>query len=215
MDQFSEDLKVVYKDPNKLFYNPRNARLHSESQTEKLAEFIKKVGFLDPIEIDENDVIIAGHGRQMAAIKMGMHQVPCVVHSNLSEADKEAYGLCNNRFAELSTWSPDMLKIVCDDLNESGYQMNLIGWDDSDLQAIYNYGINEEITGAGTDPGTARSVSVAGDVWLLGKHKLHCGVTDLLEADQLIEKWNAVSDTPALLQATKQLFSVVKKERLG
>ena len=118
----------------------RNARTHSESQLEKLTAYIKTVGFLDPIEIDENDLILAGHARQAAALKLGMKTVPCVVHRGLSDENKKGYILANNRLAEDAGWSNDMLKLELSDLRDAGYEMGLLGWNDDELDAIYKFG---------------------------------------------------------------------------
>lgn len=215
MDKSQEDIEIVWKDPNDLKAYPRNSRTHSDSQIEILAKSIVEIGFRDPIEIDENDMILVGHARTEAAILNKMDAVPCIVHKNMTMADKRRYIIANNRLAELASWSTDMLKIEMTDLRDQGLNMEIIGYSPLELQTIYSYGEQEQITGAPTPGGTAVSVAACGDIWLLGTHKLVCGVEDLLIVDQLIEKWQSASCSLAVLEQTKESFAEVKKTRLA
>lgn len=106
----------------------RNARMHDEMQITQIASSIKEFGFNNPVLIDAENGIIAGHGRVMAAHKLGMDTVPCIRLGHLSETQKKAYILADNKLALNSTWDDEMLKIEIEELKLDGFDTNLLGW---------------------------------------------------------------------------------------
>ena len=178
----------------------RNARTHSDAQVAQLAASIKEWGWTTPVLVDEGGSIIAGHGRVMAARKLGLTDVPVMVASGWSEAQKKAYVLADNQLALNAGWDMDLLKVEVGDLDLEGFDLSLIGFDDKllgDLLADPTDGL--------TDPDAAPEtpdvpVTVSGDIWVLGNHRLLCGdstsIDDLerLCAGQRVDMW--MTDPP-------------------
>jgi ParB-like chromosome segregation protein Spo0J len=167
---------------NDLIPYARNSRTHSEDQVTKIASSIKEFGFLNPIIIDGENGIVAGHGRVMAAKKLGLTELPCIEASHLTEAKKRAYVLADNRLALDAGWDNDLLKIELQDLNSEGFDLSLTGFDLSEISAFL-----EEPTEGLTDEDAVPEapevpVTVEGDVWLLGRHRLMCGDSTSIDA---------------------------------
>jgi hypothetical protein len=121
-----------------------NARTHTETQIDMIAASIQEFGFLNPIIVDQHNVIVAGHGRLMAAKKLGLDLVPCVRVEHLSEAQKKAYILADNRLAEVgSGWDKELLKIEFDDLKELEFDTDIIGFDDDFFDHEFEPNIND------------------------------------------------------------------------
>ena len=160
----------------------RNARTHSDAQVAQIAASVKEWGWTTPILIDEAGSIIAGHGRVMAARKLGLTDVPVMVATGWSEAQKKAYVLADNQLALNAGWDIELLKVEVGDLNLEGFDLSLIGFDDkllADLLADPNEGL--------TDPDEvpeppAEPVTVLGDVWVMGNHRLMCGDSTSIDA---------------------------------
>ena len=153
----------------------RNARTHSEAQVAQIAASIREFGFTNPILVDGEHGVIAGHGRLLAARQLGMAEVPVIELAHLTPAQKRAYVLADNRLALSAGWDEKMLRIELGDLLAEGFDLSLTGFDDSELATLLT-----EPTGGLTDPDDipeppAEPASRAGDVWLLGRHRLVCG----------------------------------------
>lgn len=153
----------------------RNSRTHSEAQVTKIASSIKEFGFINPVVTDGNNGIVAGHGRVLAASKLGLKEVPCVEASHLTEAQKRAYVIADNRMALDAGWDIDLLKVELGDLQGLDFDLSLTGFDPGELENF----LAEKTEGL-TDPDAvpetpANPVTVLGDVWLMGKHRLMCG----------------------------------------
>lgn len=133
-----KQLKFDYLATNELIPYARNARKHSEQQITKIASSIREFGFLAPIIIDDNHTIIAGHGRVLAAQKLGLDKVPCVKASHLSDTQRRAYTLADNKIALLSEWDDDLLKIEIDELKLESFDLEVTGFDTSFLDSISN-----------------------------------------------------------------------------
>ena len=114
----------------------RNSRTHSDEQVAQIAGSIREFGFTNPVLIDADNGIIAGHGRVMAAGKLGFDTVPCIRLSHLSEAKKRAYIIADNRIALNSGWDEEMLKLELEDLDDIGFDLDLIGFSDDELGLI-------------------------------------------------------------------------------
>ena len=153
----------------------RNARTHSDEQVAQIAASIKEWGWTTPVLVDETGQIIAGHGRVMAARKLGIEEIPVMVASGWSEAQRRAYVLADNQLAANAGWDMDLLKVELGDLGEAGFDLDLIGFS-GDMLA----GLLEEQTEGLTDEDAvpdvpAEPVTVLGDVWTLGRHRIICG----------------------------------------
>jgi len=160
----------------------RNARTHSDAQVAQIAASVVEWGWTTPVLVDEAGGIIAGHGRVLAARKLGLADVPVMVASGWSEAQKKAYVLADNQLALNAGWDMDLLKVEVGDLDAEGFNLDLIGFDDkllADLLADSNAGL--------TDPDEvpeppAEPVTVLGDVWIMGRHRLVCGDSTSIDA---------------------------------
>ncbi len=160
----------------------RNARTHSDEQVAQIAASIKEWGWTTPVLVDEASGIIAGHGRVMAARKLGLADVPVMVATGWTEAQRRAYVLADNKLALNAGWDVDLLKVELGELQGEGFDLGLAGFGGDELAAL----LAEALPGL-TDPDEvpepqAEAVSVLGDVWLLGRHRLVCGDCTTVEA---------------------------------
>jgi hypothetical protein len=156
----------------------RNARTHSAEQVAQIAASIVEFGFTNPILVDSNDGIIAGHGRLTAAQELGLRTVPVVVLDHLSERQRKAYILADNQLALNAGWDTDLLRGELQDLAEQDFDLSLIGFSDDELADLLPD--IEELPPEGADEDAApeapeEPVTKPGDVWLLGKHRVMCG----------------------------------------
>lgn len=154
----------------------RNAKQHSAEQVQKIADSIKEFGFLSPILIDRAGNIIAGHGRVLAARQLGMEQVPAVYIEGLTEAQRRAYILADNRLTELGGWDASLVSSELDDLKASGFDIDLTGFSIDDI--IIDESAAPEFTEEELDDLKARAkdpIIKPGEVWQLGAHRLMCG----------------------------------------
>ena len=183
-------IKVEYKPLADLIPFARNSRTHSDSQVAQIAASIREFGFTNPILIDEQGGIIAGHGRLQGARKLGMAQVPTITLHGLTDAQKRAYVIADNKLALNAGWDMEMLSSEMQGLGDEGFDLSLIGFSDDELAAML-----AENTEGLTDPDDipevpADPVSVLGDVWVLGKHRIVCG--DSTDADVVAKCLNGV-----------------------
>lgn len=114
----------------------RNSRTHSDAQVAKLASSIKEFGFLNPIIVDGENGIIAGHGRVMAAQKLGLQSLPCIEAAHLTEAQKRAYVIADNRMALDAGWDNEMLRIELQELDADGFDLSLTGFTVDEIQGL-------------------------------------------------------------------------------
>lgn len=167
----------------KLIPYARNARTHSDAQVAQVAASIREFGFINPVIIDGDGGIIAGHGRVMAARKLGMTEVPCVEAAHLTDAQKKAYILADNQLALNAGWDNDLLKIELLDIQSQDFNLDLIGFDAAMLDGLLAPDPTEGLTDPDEVPDVPElPVTVLGDVWLLGKHRLMCGDSTSIEA---------------------------------
>ncbi|WP_043836225.1 site-specific DNA-methyltransferase [Muricoccus aerilatus] len=153
----------------------RNARTHSQAQVVQIAASIREFGFTNPILVDGERGVIAGHGRLLAARLLGMMQVPTLELSHLSPAQRRAYILADNRLALSAGWDDELLRMELGDLQAEGFDLALTGFDELEIA-----GFLADPTSGLTDPDAVPPVpdvpvSRLGDVWLLGRHRLVCG----------------------------------------
>lgn len=153
----------------------RNSRTHSDAQVAKISSSIREFGFINPVITDGANGIVAGHGRVMAAQKLGLKEIPCVEASHLTEAQKRAYIIADNRMALDAGWDAEMLKVELGELKGLDFDLALTGFELGEIESF----LADKTEGL-TDPDAvpeapARAVTVLGDTWLLGKHRLRCG----------------------------------------
>jgi len=161
---------------SKLIPYARNSRTHSEEQVIQIAGSIQEFGFTNPVLIGTDNDIIAGHGRVMAAKKLGISKVPCIRLGHLTDAQKKAYIIADNKLALNAGWDEELLAIELTELNEEEFDLGLTGFSEEEIAELLN---QEEVEGL-TDEDEApepeeNPVTVEGDVWLLGRHRLMCG----------------------------------------
>jgi DNA modification methylase len=185
----------------RLVPNARNARAHSDEQVTQLAASIEEWGWTIPVLVDEAGGIIAGHGRVMAAHRLGLEDVPVMVAAGWSDAKKRAYMLADNKLTLNAEWDLDRLAIEIAELRASDFDVSLIGFSESEIDDLLKAdggGLTDP--DEAPDPPAADPVSAPGDVWLLGKHRLVCGdCTDPLAVDMAlngVKPHLLVSDPP-------------------
>ncbi len=161
----------------------RNARTHSAAQVAQIAASIAEFGFLNPILVDSRAGIIAGHGRLLAARKLGLAEVPVVVLDHLSETQRRAYIIADNKLALNAGWDEDTLRVELEALKESAFDLDLVGFTEEELEEILA-GPEETRTGLTDEDAVpeepAEAITRPGDVWVLGQHRLLCGDATVL-----------------------------------
>jgi DNA modification methylase len=159
----------------------RNSRTHSDAQVAQIASSIKEFGFTNPVLIDGVGGIIAGHGRVLAARKLGMSKVPCIRLDHLTEAQKRAYVIADNRLALNSGWDSEMLKVEFADLQELGFDLELTGFDLDEIKELLEPSVIDGLTDEDAVPDVPiNPVTRVGDIWILGQHRLMCGNSTVL-----------------------------------
>ncbi|RMF03028.1 MAG: DNA modification methylase [Alphaproteobacteria bacterium] len=157
-----------------------NARTHSEEQVAQIAASIAEFGFTNPILADGNGVIIAGHGRLLAAQRLGLDKVPVITLDHLTDAQRRALVIADNKIAENAGWDEDMLRAELQALEEMDFDLDLVGFSDAELDELLN-GLEDGPDGGAVDgeddvPETPEDpVTQPGDLWILGNHRLLCG----------------------------------------
>lgn len=162
----------------------KNAKLHSKQQIEQIAESIKEFGFLSPCLIDKDYNLIAGHGRVESAKLLGMETVPCVLIEGLSEEQKRAYILADNRLTELGGWDMQVVADELDSLKEAGFNINLTGFNIDNIEIKDDFAAEEIEDEEEYDSGAEIN---RGEIWILGNHRLMCGdSTDIYDLENLM-----------------------------
>ena len=175
MSKTTTEMQLISID--KLVPYVNNARTHSAEQILKLRSSLREFGFVNPIIIDREFNVIAGHGRLMAAKEEGIEEVPCVFVDFLTDAQKKAYILADNRMAMDAGWDEELLKIEMEELQNLGYDLEFTGFDEKELADLF--GVDDKEVKEDEFDLTAAlekaSFVERGDVWFVGKHKLMCG----------------------------------------
>lgn len=214
--------KIEHWPIEKLIPYARNSRTHSPEQVDQIVASIKEWGWTTPILVDEQGGIIAGHGRTLAAQRLRMPQVPVMVAHGWSEAKKRAYVIADNRIALNAGWDNEMLALEFKDLMEQGFDVELTGFSQDEIDALMPEQLEEGLTDPDDAPeAPANPVTVQGDVWVMGNHRLLCGdstsVDDLerLCAGQMVDMW--LTDPPynvAYEGGTKEKLTI-KNDSMG
>lgn len=194
-------LAIVYRHPDSLVPYANNAREHPKSQLKKLVASLREFGFTNPILIDENDGVLAGHGRLQAAKFLAMTSVPTISLANMTEAEKRAYILADNAIATKAGWSNDMLRTELRGLVELGYDVELTGFDTLEIDTLISIGDEgpkEDVVELPSEK--AQPICRVGDLWQVGVHRCFVGDARSLESyDRLLGDERAdmiISDPP-------------------
>jgi DNA modification methylase len=155
----------------------KNPRTHSPQQVDQIAASILEFGFNNPVLVDSNQGIIAGHGRLLAAQKLGLEQVPVVVLDHLTDAQRRAYIIADNKLALNAGWDEELLAAELAALGDENFDIGLVGFSDQELADLLDgWGVTEGLTEQDEVPEPPETpVSRPGDLWLLGQHRLVCG----------------------------------------
>lgn len=175
----SKELTVNYINPSKIKHYKNNPKIHKSKQIQQIVNSISEFSFNNPILIDENNVIIAGHGRLIAANHLNMPQIPVIKLTHLSDAQKKAYRIADNKLTENGEWDFDLLKIEFEDLShlELDFSLDITGFDTADIDVMLDAKETKLDEKANAVPFIPENeiVSRLGDVWQLGKHRIICG----------------------------------------
>lgn len=173
MEQTTE---YYFADVKSLIPYARNARTHSDMQVAQIAASIKEFGFLNPIVIAEDNTILCGHGRLMAAQKLGLKKVPCVKESHLTETQRRAFIIADNKLSLNAGWDNELLSVELTELQGADFDLDLLGFDETELSQLFDEGneIQEDEFDVETEL-TKPTFSKTGDIWSLGRHRLVCG----------------------------------------
>jgi DNA modification methylase len=170
-----DDLAIAWRPLGELIPYARNPRTHSDAQVVQIAASIREFGWTNPVLVDGESGIIAGHGRVMAARKLGLERVPVIELGHMSEAQKRAYVLADNQLALNAGWDDELLRLELADLSELGFDLGLIGFGEGELERLLAGG-KEGLTEDDEAPALPeQAVTQPGDVWLLGEHRVLCG----------------------------------------
>lgn len=174
MSKTTSDMKLVPIQELVPYVN--NARTHSPAQITKLRSSLREFGFVNPIIVDRNYSVIAGHGRLIAAKEEGFSEVPCVFVDYLTEAQKKAYIIADNRYAEDAGWDEELLRLEIESLQGMEFNVELLGFEPAELNKLLTN--DDDILEDDFDVDAELqkpALTQPGDVWLLGKHRLVCG----------------------------------------
>ena len=168
-----------------------NSRTHDDAQVAQIAASIREFGFTNPILIDADGGVIAGHGRILAARKLKLAEVPCIRLAHLTETQKRAYVIADNKLAMNAGWDAELLKLEFADLKDAGFDLELTGFSLDEIEAMSPEHIPEGLTDEDAVPEVRPDpISKLGDVWLLGKHRVMCGdSTSIVTVEELMGGW--------------------------
>jgi DNA modification methylase len=183
------ELAIEYESVEALIPYAANSRTHSDAQVAQIAASIKEFGWTNPILIDGDNPIIAGHGRLLAARKLGMEKVPAIRIGHLSKAQQRALVIADNQLAMNAGWDMDMLKAEIEGLKLDDFDVDLLGFDDKFLDGLLEPDLTEGLTDEDAVPEVPEHPkTVLGDVWVLGNHRLMCGdSTSIDDYDKLTD----------------------------
>ena len=193
-------IEIQYKATEDLIPYARNSRTHSVEQVAQIAASIREFGWTNPVLIDGENGIIAGHGRVLAAHKLGETQVPTIELSHMSDTQKRAYIIADNKLAINAGWDSEMLALEIGDLKDAGFDLGLTGFSPDEIAAL-NPDVIKGLTDEDAVPDVPdKPITKLGDIYQLGNHRLMCGdscsVTDMekLCNGQLVDMW--LTDPP-------------------
>lgn len=171
-----KEMQYYLADVSELIPYVRNARTHSEAQVSQIAASIREFGFLSPILVAEDNTILAGHGRLAAALKLGLKKVPCVKENHLTETQKRAYIIADNKLSLNAGWDNELLAVELSELEGADFNLDLLGFDEAELSSIFD--ADKDVSDDDFDVEKELEepcFSKTGDIWTLGKHRVICG----------------------------------------
>lgn len=175
--------KVQHWEIEKLIPYARNSRTHSDEQVSQIAASMREWGVTSAVLVDEEGGIIAGHGRVMAAKKLGMTTLPVMVAAGWTDAQKRAFVIADNKLALNAGWDAEMLALEVGELEDLGFDLSLTGFSDEELAAIEPQNVEPGLTDEDEVPDVPKeAVTKLGDIWLLGNHRLMCGDSTSVDA---------------------------------
>lgn len=203
---------------DKLIPYINNARTHSREQIAKLRSSLREFGFINPIIIDKDFNVIAGHGRLEASKAEDMEEVPCVFVEHFTEAQKKAYILADNRMALDAGWDDELLSIEMEELQNAGFDLDLTGFDEKEISDLF--AVDEEVQQDDFDVDAELEkpcLSQSGDVWHIGRHTVICGDSTLPETYTVLlgdTKVNLVCTDPPYLVKLESTSGKIKNDDL-
>ena len=177
-----KEMQYYLADVSELIPYVRNARTHSEAQVSQIAASIREFGFLSPILVAEDNTILAGHGRLAAALKLGLKKVPCVKENHLTETQKRAYIIADNKLSLNAGWDNELLAVELSELEGADFNLDLLGFDEAELSSIFD--ADKDVSDDDFDVEKELEepcFSKTGDMWTLGRHHVICGDATKLE----------------------------------
>lgn len=184
---------LIQVDIKQLIPYANNSRTHSDEQVTQVAASIKEFGFTNPVLIDEDHSIIAGHGRVLAARKLDLPEVPCIILDGLTEAQKKAYVIADNKLALNAGWDTQLLSLELKNLDELDFDLSLIGFSDEELNELLEPEQVEGLTDEDAVPEIPEEpISKEGDIWILGNHRVMCGDSTSIDAVERLMGGNHV-----------------------
>lgn len=199
-----KEMQYYLADVSELIPYVRNARTHSEAQVAQIAASIREFGFLSPILVAEDNTILAGHGRLAAALKLGLKKVPCVKENHLTETQKRAYIIADNKLSLNAGWDSELLAVELSELEGADFNLDLLGFDEAELSSIFD--ADKDVSDDDFDVEKELEepcFSKTGDIWMLGKHRIICGDATKLETYKTL-----LEDTKVNLVVTDPPYNV-------
>ena len=199
-----KEMQYYLADVSELIPYVRNARTHSEAQVSQIAASIREFGFLSPILVAEDNTILAGHGRLAAALKLGLKKVPCVKENHLTETQKRAYIIADNKLSLNAGWDNELLAVELSELEGADFNLDLLGFDEAELSSIFD--ADKDVSDDDFDVEKELEepcFSKTGDMWTLGKHRVICGDATKLETYKTL-----LEDTKVNLVVTDPPYNV-------
>lgn len=199
-----KEMQYYLADVSELIPYVRNARTHSEAQVSQIAASIREFGFLSPILVAEDNTILAGHGRLAAALKLGLKKVPCVKENHLTETQKRAYIIADNKLSLNAGWDNELLAVELSELEGADFNLDLLGFDEAELSSIFD--ADKDVSDDDFDVEKELEepcFSKTGDMWTLGRHRVICGDAIKLETFKAL-----LEDTKVNLVVTDPPYNV-------
>lgn len=197
----------------------RNARTHSPEQVAQIAASIREFGFLSPVVTTKDGTILCGHGRFYAAQKLGLKKIPCIREDHLTEAQRRAYIIADNKLSLNAGWDEEMLRVELSDLKGEDFDVSLTGFDEKELARLFAEEDGAEEDGFDVDAELEKPCfSKAGDVWHLGRHTIICGDSTKPETYSRLlgkEKVNLVCTDPPYLVNLESTSGKIKNDDLS
>ena len=214
-----KEMQYYLADVSELIPYVRNARTHSEAQVSQIAASIREFGFLSPILVAEDNTILAGHGRLAAALKLGLKKVPCVKENHLTETQKRAYIIADNKLSLNAGWDNELLAVELSELEGADFNLDLLGFDEAELSSIFD--ADKDVSDDDFDVEKELKepcFSKTGDIWTLGKHRIICGdSTDSSTFEKLLgeTKVNLVCTDAPYFVNLENASGKIKNDDLG